>query len=608
MKRLSYIGILQVHDHICCLFADVRDILAKDTHKVENRALHVKPYYEGLGLTPPHHDTTIPGGWIPKNTAVTGFCPHVLNFLQTSAVSRELVDTAMAQVSAVVEWGTYSNGSSSIELTCTISHKITNAQTLARTWNKTVSKTFLDVVAKHFASEQIETLQEAWQPFLERIGYVDELDPSKISVDVSKDTCTVSITGVRKEVEHLSAQLEEDHSKVQEQMTRAAKIVTETKSGLKLHQLRMLNATEFRSQQEKKFTDLDVVIHMKSLEVRFSGIPGDITLAKLEMYEILNNMTEMFIEMSTSLISMLHGKNMMKHLMDQFKSRGICAVYNDAGRNKLGVYALSDEHLNAAIDVITATTCQTSVEVDVDKMSAPEKWTELIDVQQSQHGGLLTIAVSGNTVVLAGEKSQVEVALEEIQTFMKENIINEQFVPMEHGVARYIHKYMKEWIGEIIQTFQHSAVKITPRLDGPYGYVIAGNTYGLQAVIQKLQNLLDDVKAQQFPVDKPGMPKFLTSEAGQHSLGRLEHQHQVVIEPVGKYAQKGEVLSSDAGASAGGSNSKSCVTLPGGGTVEVIQGDLTKFHADAIVNAANGQLDHCEGLAKAIADAGNTYN
>ncbi|KAI0243085.1 hypothetical protein LSAT2_008812, partial [Lamellibrachia satsuma] len=39
-------------------------------------------------------------------------------------------------------------------------------------------------------------------------------------------------------------------------------------------------------------------------------------------------------------------------------------------------------------------------------------------------------------------------------------------------------------------------------------------------------------------------------------------------------------------------------------TVEVVQGDLTTFHTDAIVNAANGQLNHNGGLAKAIVDAG----
>jgi len=35
-------------------------------------------------------------------------------------------------------------------------------------------------------------------------------------------------------------------------------------------------------------------------------------------------------------------------------------------------------------------------------------------------------------------------------------------------------------------------------------------------------------------------------------------------------------------------------------------GDITTYHADAIVNAANGDLTHAGGIAKAIADAGNS--
>ena len=568
---------------------------------MQNHALCVSTYYECLGLTPPHHDTTIPGGWIPKNVAVTGFCPRVLNFLQTSAVSRELVNSTMAEVAAEVEWGTYNDGSTtSIELTCTINYKMKNAQTMAKTWSQTVSKTFLDVLASNFASGKIETLQEAWPQFKGCIGYVDELDSNRICVDVNDDACSVCFAGQIKEVDDISAKLKDDHSKVQDEMTKAATIVTETKSGFKLHQLRMLNAKAFKSQQQKKYTDLTVVIDMKSLDVKFTGMPGDITLAMVEMYEILNNMTEKFLEKSASLISILHGKDMMKHMVGEFKNRHICAVYNGAGENKLGVYALSEEHLNTAIEVINATAGETSVKADVSKLSAPEKWTELINAQQSKHDGLLTVTECGNTVVVAGAKSRMEVALEEIQSFLKDNIIDEQFVQMEHGIAGYIHKYMMKEINNIMEDFRHSSVKITPHLDGPYGYVVAGSSYGLQGAVQRLQKLPDDIKLQQFQIDKPGMTTFLTSDTGQHSIERLEYQHNVVIEPVGKYAQKDEVLASDAG----GSNIKSSVAL-GGATVEVIRGDLTKFHADAIVNAANGQLEHAGGLARAIVDAGN---
>ena len=39
--------------------------------------------------------------------------------------------------------------------------------------------------------------------------------------------------------------------------------------------------------------------------------------------------------------------------------------------------------------------------------------------------------------------------------------------------------------------------------------------------------------------------------------------------------------------------------------MEVVRGDLTKFHADVIVNAADEWLEHDGGLAWAIVDEGN---
>ena len=537
------------------------------SHQLESHELDVTEYHDCLGLIPPYHDTSMPGGWIPKNMLVTGFCPRVFSFLQTSGESRQLVNSKMVEVAAVVEWETHNGTSNDVELTCIITNTMKDAQTKAKTWCQDVPQTFLDALTKHFASDKVETLQEAWQMFRERIDVsVSEADPSKIVVEINDDECSICMTGLRDEVENLSSKLKDEHAKVQEEMKRAATIVTETKTGFSLQQLRMLEAKAFKSKQQKKFTDLTVEIDTKSQEVRFTGMPGDVTTAMSEMYGVVNNMVERSLKMPASLISLLHGKPMMKQVVRKFINEHICAVYTDVGGDRLGVYALSDEHLDTAIEILKATTCEKSVDADVNKMSVPQKWTELLDDQQSEHDGFLRITESENMVVITGEKSHVENSLREIKTFLAANIISEQFVAMEHGVASYIDKYLAEEIEGVKKTIRHAT--ITAKLDGPYGYSVVGDSNGVQSAVRDFQRWQNDIKVQQLSVDKPGLPKFLTSVAGQQSLQSLERQHQVVIEPVGKYVQKGDVLAPNAGPSAVDTSFMSRVTLPDGATVE----------------------------------------
>ena len=127
------------------MFSAVESIVAVPNHQLESRTLDVQVYYDCLGLTPPCHDTTNTDGWIPESTMVTGFNPSVFTYLLISPEMREMVDTKMAAVAAVVEWETYNDTSSSIELRCTLSHKMKGVCQLAKMWDKTAIRTFMQV-------------------------------------------------------------------------------------------------------------------------------------------------------------------------------------------------------------------------------------------------------------------------------------------------------------------------------------------------------------------------------------------------------------------------------------------------------------------------------
>ena len=153
----------------------------------------------------------------------------------------------------------------------------------------------------------------------------------------------------------------------------------------------------------------------------------------------------------------------------------------------------------------------------------------------------------------------------------------------------------------MIEDIKHVTAKV--ETDGRCGILVTGCNRNLPQAVEILERLASNIESDQLVIDKPGMPKFLDSLVGKYSLKALEQEHQVAIVDESQRASKG-----DSSVKGGGLAVGSKVDLMRGATAEVVQGDLTTFHADVIVNAADGQLKHSGGLARAITSAGRVFS
>ena len=429
------------------LLAAVGSILARGSHSFDNQPLYVAAFYDSVGVISPQQDPSRPGGWIPKGATVTGLDARLVSFISTSSSSRRLMHDKMAEVEvyATVEWDTYSDTSRTIELTCTVTYSMENAQHLAKTWSKDAPKAFLDVVKKEFASEEVIILQQAWEKFVKCIRYTEDEDRDKVVADVDANACIVRVTGQQKEVHKISDRLKHDHSRIQEEITRISKFVTEVKAGLELHHIRMLCAKAFKSEQEGKFRDMKVVLDAKSLKVELRGMPEDVMSAKTAMLDIFNNITEKSVPMSGPLIGIANGLVMRKQLVEQFRKKHICAVFDRKMESKiLTVYALNDKDLEVAVKTIEIYTEEQTLPGDVTNMADIEKWRKLVNRLESEHDGLLAIRECSEGVVVCGAWQSVDQAVEEVKQFLEENAVSKKFVELEHGVAHYLKKYMEQ--------------------------------------------------------------------------------------------------------------------------------------------------------------------
>ena len=572
-------------------------------------------YYEDLGPIHPSQDApTTSTKPVSEKITVSGFNPDILSFVHTSAICRQIVGDKMTDVAADICWGNYTALEDSVELTCITDQweKITHS--FDKEWKQVAEDTLLEVLNAKFASDEVLVPQEIWTGFLERIGYVKRLDSNRIAVEVKDDESRVSVVGQIEEVQNILRRLKGDRAKLQPGLLPTPQTTGESVRNLKEHQLRMLGATGFKGKMQKRFRDLTVVIDHKARSVCFTGLPGSIATAKADMSECFNNLMSTQLEMSAALIKVITGTVVTKYVVQGFKAKNIRAVFHAVGNGKLGIWAFSKENLTVAVKVIESCVDMKKIRADMTAVQSTERWQMLLDRVRAAHEGLVEITKAEDGVIVSGAVKPVELAINQLHDFLLKMIVVEKSVSMKHGTANYMAKYMKKEINDVQITFQEDKVKVIPRVK-PWGFTVKGSKAGVDGAMRQIQAMARNVKVERCKVDTPGASEYLASGEGKQALASLQTNHKVVIEPVTTSRQDVTTSRQDATTSrregaphttqdARDSSVLSSITLPGGVTVEVIQGNLIKFHADVIVNTANEQLDHVGGLAKAIVTAG----
>lgn len=123
-------------------------------------------------------------------------------------------------------------------------------------------------------------------------------------------------------------------------------------------------------------------------------------------------------------------------------------------------------------------------------------------------------------------------------------------------------------------------------------------------VRNQLGPFLDSLIKERVTIDLPGAGRYFTSQSGKEKILSVARSHKCLIQlqeqPRGTSQSLGSSTLSDVNTTVG------CYTLGDGLQVLVCHGDITKQEADALVNAANSDLEHHGGIAAALSKAGGS--
>ncbi|XP_078131653.1 protein mono-ADP-ribosyltransferase PARP14-like isoform X3 [Sander vitreus] len=127
--------------------------------------------------------------------------------------------------------------------------------------------------------------------------------------------------------------------------------------------------------------------------------------------------------------------------------------------------------------------------------------------------------------------------------------------------------------------------------------VLEGPSSKVTEVRNRLSPFLDSLVQDKVTIDLPGAVRYFESPSGRENILRVARSQKCIIQPQEQHHATRQILAS-------GDTTVARYSLRDGFQVLVCQGDITKQDADALVNAANEDLDHGGGVAAALSKVG----
>ena len=578
----------------------VQSVLDRKEHVLEQKQLHVCVYQKSLGIIPLGYDTSTPAACIPSYLDLPVAPPCILQFWLNSPKIQQAISYEMQQIYCLVVWP--DQAGDPLRLCCTLQQDMANIQQLAETWERQVKDTMLSV-RNRYECLSIQPLQQAWQTFLCNARNFTSVDKDALSIVVMEDSCEVLVVGNQQEVMHTFQELHWVLDDVIDQMNREAKSVKESIAILQPHQIQLLLAHDVLTRMRQDLPH--VQSHLTKEKIFLTGLPQDIMQAKLQIFEFVQSPLMVFIKMSSGLKDLLQRQQVQDVLKSEMQKKHIIVVWEPA-EDGIKLYALSKDKLRRGEVMIKECLLEKEITVQPRSFSVlnGEEWNAFVNSINNHPLGLACIHVHSagdeNLVILYATNEFFEETVEKIETFLEQHTIWERFLEQPCGVARFISTKMQKQIDEIANGTQERVVAEVCWRDERCGVRIQGTSKALAIAYSKVEALSAQVQHCSHNVMKMGMETVFSGVKGRQFREALEARLEVTID-IGD-----ENLSAASGATDHGLKQKEVKYKvdTGGMTLFVVKADLPSYPAEAIVNAANVNLQHNGGLAASIVEAG----
>ncbi|XP_069140966.1 LOW QUALITY PROTEIN: protein mono-ADP-ribosyltransferase PARP14-like [Argopecten irradians] len=575
---------------------NVVDRVLERSHTVDNTTLDVKLFHELLGES----GDDGPKFKVPDTLVISDIDPRKVQFLQNSKPNKDGLEKQLSSQHTQIIWP--ENLGDPVKLECLLTKEIKDCRTLAKAWKDTARLAldrFLDVLSvfKH------DILQEAWGSVIGELQNMNISHPDGVSVAVEKVSYEIFVMGHKKFAAEVSQSVEKIIKVIVDELERKKKQISETTRALKHYQVMMLSKTNYKETVEKKYRGMKVILDFKGRTVTYEGLYGEVNEAKANLFETISALVSSEVnDFSKGKYKYLQEKAVKTYVAGKMKDKNITAVW-EMQNSKFLVFAMSDEGAVNAAHILKDSILETSVDVKKESLPllATEKWS---DEEQNIKGActvLVYISVLRDKpcILIYATDVDAEMVRERVSDFLINNTIYDTKLPLGTGIIRFLQSHCVREIQDIEQ--RHKLDQVTININN-LGLEIKGTEVGLSKAKQDVNAVISQVARKEHVLRKPGITKLMTSEDSKPKVSQVEKIHRVVIVPSDE--SDDDVTGAGPMPLRPDHTQEMARCSQPGYELMVVMGDITNLKVDVLVNAANRELQHNGGLAKAIVQKG----